>query len=84
MISIEDNLNERHLKWKTTSMDDDLNGRQHYCQRAAMEEGINQRGPQSKTLSMEGRPGQYCHIILVSNEYVFWLISSQYITHLGL
>ena len=43
-----DNLNERHLKWRLTSMEDDLNRRLHQSKSTYMEEHVNGSRPKWK------------------------------------
>ena len=50
---MEDDLNGRRSKWKTTTMEDDLNGRRPQWKMTSMEDDLNGRQSKWKTPSME-------------------------------
>ena len=79
MTSLEDNLNGRQPRCKTTSMEDDFNGIWPQWKTISMEDNLHARQPQWKTTSMEDDlHGRWLQWKTSSNG-----LSSQFCTELG-
>ena len=57
---MENDLNGRQPRWKTTSMKDNLNGKQHQLKTTSMADEINVRQPQWKMTTLACLASQFC------------------------